>query len=129
MIRLPPRSTQGVSSAASDVYKRQGINAEYMGLLLHKTELRKLREAIMQKGYTIVPLKIYFNAKGLAKIEIGLGKGKNIRDKREDLKDKAIKRDIEKELKSRSFQSSANQRERKQLTFGGIQNVKRRYFF
>lgn len=72
-------------------------------LLLHKIELRKLREAIMQKGYTIVPLRIYFNAKGLAKIQIGLGKGKNIRDKREDLKNKAIKRDVEKEIKNRSF--------------------------
>ncbi|HOO31885.1 MAG TPA: SsrA-binding protein SmpB [Thermotogota bacterium] len=71
-------------------------------LLLHKRELRKLKNAVMQKGYSIIPLKVYFNTKGLAKMEIGLGKGKNIRDKREDLKNKAIKRDLEKELKGRS---------------------------
>jgi len=71
-------------------------------LLLHKRELRKLKNAVMQKGYSIIPLKVYFNTKGLAKMEIGLGKGKNIKDKREDLKNKAIKRDLEKELKGRS---------------------------
>lgn len=69
-------------------------------LLLHKRELRKLKNSVMQKGYSIIPLKVYFNEKGIAKIEIGLGKGKNVRDKREDLKNKAIKRDIEKAMKN-----------------------------
>ena len=72
-------------------------------LLLHKRELRKLYNNVMQKGYAIVPLKLYFNNKGLIKLEIGLGKGKNIHDKREDLKDKAIKRDIAKELKYKDY--------------------------
>ena len=72
-------------------------------LLLHKRELRKLQSSVMQKGYTIVPLKVYFNNKGLIKLEIGLGKGRNIHDKREDLKDKAIKRDIDREMKYRDY--------------------------
>lgn len=72
-------------------------------LLLHKRELRKLQSSVMQKGYTIVPLMVYFNEKGLIKLEIGLGKGKNIHDKREDLKDKAIKRDVAREIKYKSF--------------------------
>jgi SsrA-binding protein len=57
----------------------------------------------MQKGFSIIPIKLYFNEKGLAKLQIGLGKGKNVRDKREDLKNKAVKRDIEKALKNRNY--------------------------
>ena len=48
-------------------------------LLLTKRELRKLEAKIKEKGYSLVPLKIFFSEKGLAKLEIGLGKGKNIR--------------------------------------------------
>src|SRR5690606_5743016 len=55
-------------------------------LLLHKKELRKLENKIKEKGYTIVPLKIFITSKGLAKMEIGLGKGKKIYDKRETIK-------------------------------------------
>jgi SsrA-binding protein len=72
-------------------------------LLLHKRELRKLKNSVMQKGFSIIPIKLYFNEKGLAKLQIGLGKGKNVRDKREDLKNKAVKRDIEKALKNRNY--------------------------
>jgi SsrA-binding protein len=64
-------------------------------LLLTKKELRKLEAKIKEKGLTIVPLKIYFNEKGLAKMQIGLGKGKKHYDKRESLK----KKDIEREMK------------------------------
>jgi SsrA-binding protein len=55
-------------------------------LLLHKKELRKLENKIKEKGYTIVPLKIFITGKGFAKMEIGLGKGKKIYDKRETIK-------------------------------------------
>lgn len=64
-------------------------------LLLTKRELKKLEARMTEKGYTIVPLKIFFNEKNLAKIEIGLGKGKKLHDKRETIK----KRDVEREIK------------------------------
>ncbi len=64
-------------------------------LLLHKKEIRKLENKLKEKGYTIVPLRIFFNGKGFAKLEIGLGKGKKLYDKRETIK----QRDVERELK------------------------------
>lgn len=66
-------------------------------LLLHKTEIRKLNQMCMQNGYTIVPLSVYLNGK-LVKIELGLAKGKKLYDKRKDLKDKDIKRYIERSV-------------------------------
>jgi SsrA-binding protein len=64
-------------------------------LLLNKRELKKLQTKIKEKGYTIIPLRLFFNEKNLAKVEIGLGKGKKIHDKRETIK----QRDTERELK------------------------------
>jgi SsrA-binding protein len=64
-------------------------------LLLQKRELKKLDAKIKEQGYTIVPLRIFFNEKSLAKIEIGLGKGKKLYDKRETIK----QRDTEREMK------------------------------
>ncbi|HTR29629.1 MAG TPA: SsrA-binding protein SmpB [Puia sp.] len=64
-------------------------------LLLHKRELRKLDNKLKEKGYTLVPLRIFFNEKGYAKLEIGLGKGKKNFDKRESIR----QRDTEKEIK------------------------------
>ena len=63
-------------------------------LLLHKKELRKLENQIKEKGYTIIPLKIFFSEKGFAKIEIGVGKGKKIYDKRETIKERESERDV-----------------------------------
>ncbi len=63
-------------------------------LLLSKRELKKLESKIKEKGYSIVPLRIFFNEKGLAKLEIGLGKGKKVHDKRETIKEREIERDI-----------------------------------
>ena len=63
-------------------------------LLLHKSEISKLKSALEQKGYTIVPLKVYF-VKGLVKIEIGLAQGKKLYDKRETLTKKDQLRQIE----------------------------------
>jgi len=63
-------------------------------LLLHKKELRKLENKIKEKGYTIVPLKIFFSESGFAKIEIGLGKGKKIYDKRETIKARETDREV-----------------------------------
>ncbi len=63
-------------------------------LLLTKKELKKLENKIREKGYTIVPLKIFINDKGLAKMEIGLGKGKKLYDKRETLRQRDTERDV-----------------------------------
>jgi len=68
-------------------------------LLLTKKELRKLEDKMKEKGLTIVPLRIFFNEKGLAKLEIGLGKGKKFYDKRETLKQRDTEREIKKYLK------------------------------
>jgi SsrA-binding protein len=62
-------------------------------LLLTKKELRKLSRATKETGYTIVPTKMYINAKGLAKLEIGLARGKKNYDKRQALKEKEAKRE------------------------------------
>jgi SsrA-binding protein len=67
-------------------------------LLLTKRELRKLENKIKEKGYTIVPLRIYFTEKGLAKMEIGLGKGKKTYDKRETIKQRDTDREIKRYL-------------------------------
>jgi SsrA-binding protein len=63
-------------------------------LLLQKRELKKLENKIKEKGYTIIPLKIFISEKGFAKIEIGLGKGKKIFDKRETIKARETDRDV-----------------------------------
>ena len=63
-------------------------------LLLHKKELRKLENSIKEKGYSIVPLKIFIASNGFAKMEIGLGRGKKIYDKRESIKARESDRDI-----------------------------------
>lgn len=64
-------------------------------LLLNKKELKKLAAKVKEKGYTIIPLRIFFTEEGKAKMEIGLGKGKKLHDKRESIK----QRDTERELK------------------------------
>lgn len=69
-------------------------------LLLHKQQIRKLIGNSAEKGYTIVPLQVYFRD-GRAKIEIGLAKGKKLYDKRQDIARRDQKREAEKELKVR----------------------------
>jgi SsrA-binding protein len=66
-------------------------------LLIKKRELRKLGEKAKEKGYSIIPLKIFINEKGLAKMEIGLGKGKKNFDKRETIKNRENDREIKRE--------------------------------
>ena len=69
-------------------------------LLMHKAEITKLFSKTREKGFTLVPLKIYFK-KGKAKLELALVSGKHNYDKRRDLADKAAKRDMERALKDR----------------------------
>jgi SsrA-binding protein len=68
-------------------------------LLLHKKEIAKLKKAVERDGYTIVPLEIYFNRRNLAKLKIAIAKGKQLHDKRHDLKERDQKRDIARALK------------------------------
>ncbi|MEX2514408.1 MAG: SsrA-binding protein [Cyclobacteriaceae bacterium] len=64
-------------------------------LLLQKQELRKLENKFSEKGLSIVPFRIFINDRGLAKMEIALGKGKKIHDKRQSIKEKDAKRDLQ----------------------------------
>ena len=70
-------------------------------LLLHNREIVKLKAKLDQKGLTAIPLKIYFNKKGLAKLELALAKGKKNYDKKIALKERDIKRESERELSER----------------------------
>lgn len=70
-------------------------------LLAHVREIRKLAAASDVKGVTIVPLKVYFNDRGWAKLQIGLGRGKKSYDKREDIKKRETQRDIQREMSRR----------------------------
>lgn len=71
-------------------------------LLLHKEEIRKLDGKMSEKGYTIVPLQVYFKD-GKAKVEIGLARGKKLYDKREDIAKKDLRRETEREFKIRNL--------------------------
>ncbi len=68
-------------------------------LLVHKKEIKRLIGLTLQKGYTLIPLKVYFNQRGIAKVEIALAKGRHSYDKRKKLKDKIAKQETERTLK------------------------------
>lgn len=71
-------------------------------LLMHKNEILKLAGKIAEKGYTLVPLQVYFKG-SLVKVEIGLARGKKLYDKREDIAKKDQKRELEREFKVRNL--------------------------
>lgn len=71
-------------------------------LLLHKYEINKMAGKIAEKGYTLVPLQVYFRG-SLVKVELGLAKGKKLYDKRQDIAKKDQKREAEKEFKIRNL--------------------------
>ena len=90
-----------ISSAENELYLYQVNIAEYPGanrfnhdpkrprkLLLKRREIRRLTQQIQRKGVTIIPLNTHFNAKGLLKVEIGVGVGKTLTDKRETMKER-----------------------------------------
>lgn len=68
-------------------------------LLLHKKEIAKLAAAVEKDGHTIVPLQMYFNRKNIVKIKIAIARGKKLHDKRQDMKEKDMKRDIARAMK------------------------------
>ncbi len=67
-------------------------------LLLHKKEIKKIKEALEEKGLTLIPIKLYFKD-NLLKVELGVCRGKKDYDKRESIKERDIKREMEKNLK------------------------------
>lgn len=69
-------------------------------LLLHKKQIKKIKDQIKLKGITMVPLKMYFNKRGLAKLEIGLAKGKTLYDKRSLIKERIAKKEAKVALKN-----------------------------
>jgi SsrA-binding protein len=71
-------------------------------LLLHRGELDGLFGKVRQKGYTLVPLRLFFNAKGKAKVAIGLGKGKKLYDKREAMAERDAQREMERVARGKS---------------------------
>ena len=71
-------------------------------LLLHKEEIRKLIGATKEKGYTFIPLNLYFK-KGRVKVTVALASGKKLYDKRQELAEKEAKRDIERRMKNRDY--------------------------
>lgn len=71
-------------------------------LLLHRYEIKKLTSKIRERGYTLVPLKIYMK-NNKVKVQIGLGRGKKLYDKRESIKQKDVKRDLDRQRKKYSF--------------------------
>ena len=70
-------------------------------LLVHRREIFKIKKLVEEKGRTLVPLKVYFK-RGRAKLEFGLGQGKKLWDKRQDIKDKQLNRRIDRKIKDNS---------------------------
>ena len=68
-------------------------------LLLRKSEITRIETKLKEKGYTLVPLRMYFNEKGFVKIEIGLAKGKKLHDKRDTIRQKDAEREMKRHLK------------------------------
>ncbi len=69
-------------------------------LLLHKREIMKLYGRVQEKGYTVIPLRLYWK-NGKVKVEIALARGKKLHDRREELRERAIKRELEREFKGK----------------------------
>ena len=70
-------------------------------LLLHKNQIRKLTGQLTQRGFTLVPLKVYFSDRGFAKVELALCKGKKLYDRRETIKRREMELEMRRILKSR----------------------------
>jgi SsrA-binding protein len=68
-------------------------------LLLTQKELKRIQAKMKEKGFTLIPLRIFFNEKNFVKVEIGLARGKKVHDKRESIKEKDVKRELSRSLK------------------------------
>ena len=92
-VHIAPFSQGNINNADPDRKRK---------LLLRKRQIRYLGEKVSEKGLAIVPLKMYFNANGLVKVELALARGKKLFDKRASMKERDSKREIERALKERS---------------------------
>ncbi len=70
-------------------------------LLVHQRQLRKLAEKAQEKGFTLVPLRIYFNSRGLVKVMVGVCRGKKLYDKRASQREADVKRDLDRAMRAR----------------------------
>ncbi len=70
-------------------------------LLLHRSELRRLVGKVQQRGYTLIPLRVYFNERGYAKVELGLARGKKLADRRAEIARREAEREIARALRGR----------------------------
>jgi len=70
-------------------------------LLLHKRQITRLIGKLKEKGLTLIPLKLYFNERGIAKLELALGRGKKLHDKRQATRERDIQRDLQRNYKTR----------------------------
>jgi SsrA-binding protein len=70
-------------------------------LLLHKKEIRYLYGTLKEKGYTLIPLRLYFNERNMVKLELGLARGKKLHDKRDSIAERDQQRDVERALRER----------------------------
>jgi SsrA-binding protein len=68
-------------------------------ILLTQRELKRIQSKMKEKGFTLIPLRVFFNEKNFVKVEIGLGKGKKVHDKRESIKEKDVKRELGRAIK------------------------------
>lgn len=89
-------------------YQQAGMHLQHhptrpRKLLLHRREINKLLGSITREGYTIVPLKLYFDKKGIAKLEIALAKGKKQQDKRDSIKERDWNRDKQRLMKNKNL--------------------------
>ena len=71
-------------------------------LLLHKSQLEKLRTRVQERGLALIPLKMYFNKSGMAKLELGVAKSKKMHDQRSDIKERDAKRQMDRAVKNRN---------------------------
>lgn len=70
-------------------------------LLMHKAEIRRLYDKVREKGLTLVPLRVYFNARGIAKVELALARGKQLHDKRDAIAERERAREVSRALRER----------------------------
>lgn len=92
-LHIPPFSNGNIANTDPDRRRK---------LLLHKRQIRYLAEKTQEKGLAVVPLKLYFKDNGLVKTEIALARGKKLHDKRSSMKERDMKREIDRALKDRS---------------------------
>ena len=71
-------------------------------LLLHRSQLEKIHSRVKEKGVALIPLKLYWNAHGIAKMELALAKGKKFHDKRAEIKKDTVRREIDRAIKNRN---------------------------